>query len=51
MWEKIFEIIPELKHNVTDIHCDFEVAQISSAKSKFPNARILGCNFHYKNVS
>ena len=33
--------------NPTDIVTDFESAAIESAKQHFPNARLIGCFFHY----
>ena len=50
MWEQLFEMIPNLKDNINLITSDFEMAQIKSAKAKFPNARVSGCLFHYKQV-
>lgn len=50
MWEKIFEIVPTLRENVRSITGDFERSQINSALEKFPNARVSGCEFHYKQV-
>ena len=51
IWDKLFEIVPALRANITTVTSDFERAQIKSAKSKFPNARISGCLFHFKQVS
>ena len=52
IWLKLFEIIPELRNNVTGVTLDFEKAAIRSAKECFrEGTRISGCFFHFKQVS
>nr|XP_011313022.1 PREDICTED: uncharacterized protein LOC105272546 [Fopius arisanus] len=48
IWEKVLEMIPSLRENVTTLTGDFEMAQIDSFRTNFPQARICGCLFHYK---
>lgn len=51
MWLAIFNIVPELQNNVKSYISDFERAQINSARKNFPEARVSGCEFHYRQVS
>ena len=46
----MLDIVPELAENITDIHVDFEIANLNSLKKKFPRARIVGCAYHFKHV-
>lgn len=47
MWEKIFEIVTELRQNVKTIMVDFELAAINAAAACFGDAQLKGCLFHY----
>lgn len=51
IWHKLFEIVPDLQTRIETIICDFERAQIASARITFPQGRVGGCIFHYKQVS
>lgn len=49
LFEELTRIAPNL--NPTEIMSDYEDAERNSCKKAFPNARILGCYFHYAQVS
>lgn len=51
VWDKLFEIVPELKNNVTNYMIDFEAAEITAAREKFPTAIITGCLWHLQKVN
>ena len=51
IWQGLIELVPQLRENVMSIMSDLERAQINSAKTNFPRARVTGCIFHYKQVS
>ena len=36
--------------NPQTIHCDFEKGAIKAIKLHFPNAKIVGCHFHFTNA-
>lgn len=48
MWITIMELVPGL--NITIFTCDFEAAAIVAVRESFPNARIVGCWWHYVHV-
>lgn len=52
IWDKILQIIPEMGQDdqIKRVSLDFEVAAMQAVKLTFPNADILGCLFHYKQV-
>lgn len=43
-----FTYIPQLPIKIFSLMSDFELAQINTAKEKFPNAWITRCQLHYK---
>lgn len=51
IWSKIISLAKDLPNNITLIHTDFEVAAINVMKTMFPKARIVGCWFHFNQVS
>lgn len=51
MWNGIFELCPNLQQNCKFIMSDYEAAAVNVAKARFPNARVSGCFFHYKQVN
>lgn len=51
MWNKIFEIIPQLKINVTLISIDCERAAVKGIHDAFGGeVKILICYFHHQQV-
>ncbi|KAL7297546.1 hypothetical protein TKK_0009906 [Trichogramma kaykai] len=48
MLRKMVEVIPSLAHNLTAVSTDFERSIITAVREVFPNARLSGCLFHYK---
>lgn len=53
MWEKLFEIIPQMKHSVNHVSMDYEPAAIKAVRSKFPpenSVKISVCDFHHVQV-
>ena len=50
IWQKLFILVPQLRTNIRGITSDFERAQLNSAKRNFPEARVTGCLFHFKQV-
>ncbi|XP_066592929.1 uncharacterized protein [Prorops nasuta] len=48
MWDKILELIPQLKANLKYAMIDFEKAAINALQLKFPDIKLHGCWFHYK---
>jgi len=47
--ERVKEIVPNL--NPENIIVDFESALIAAVRESFPNARLIGCHFHFIQVS
>ncbi|XP_018301775.1 uncharacterized protein [Mycetomoellerius zeteki] len=47
LWEKIIQMVPQLKENVKFIMSDFEMAAVKSLSTKFPRAKLTGCWFHF----
>lgn len=50
LWEKIIQMVPQLKENVKFIMSDFEMAAVKSLSTKFPRAKLTGCWFHFNQV-
>lgn len=50
LWNKITQLIPQLKENITFIMSDFEIAAVKSLTTQFPKAKITGCWFHFNQV-
>jgi hypothetical protein len=49
-WNALNEIIVSLggKISVSQVHCDFEKGLINAIREIFPEARVVGCLFHWK---
>jgi hypothetical protein len=49
-WLALNEVLiqSELKLDPAFVHCDFELALINAVTQQFPNAKIVGCLFHWK---
>lgn len=53
LWDKMFELIPPIKHSVNHVSSDYEPAMINAVKNKFPpenEVKISICDFHHKQV-
>lgn len=46
MWEIVFDVIPELKHHVTILHLDGEIAPANAAEEMFDDVHLQLCLFH-----
>ena len=51
IWRKVLNIIPDMRNNIQTVMVDYERAAINAITEIFPNARISGCLFHYKQVN
>lgn len=50
LWDKITQLVPQLKQNIKFIMSDFEMAAVKSLNKKFPRANLTGCWFHFNQV-
>ncbi|XP_018358957.1 PREDICTED: uncharacterized protein LOC108758469 [Trachymyrmex cornetzi] len=47
LWDKIIQMVPQLKENVKFIMSNFEMAAVKSLSTKFPRVKLTGCWFHF----
>ena len=49
-WDALHEVLlsTDLKLDPANIHYDFEKGLINAIKDQFPNAKVVGCLFHFK---
>ncbi|XP_077256446.1 uncharacterized protein LOC143894176 isoform X1 [Temnothorax americanus] len=47
LWDKIIELVPQLKQNIKFIMSDFEMAAVKSLNKNFTTAKLTGCWFHF----
>ena len=53
VYKAVLQFLKE-EHDITALevcHLDFENAESKAMKEVFPNVRIVGCDFHFKQVS
>ncbi|XP_071634796.1 uncharacterized protein [Temnothorax longispinosus] len=47
LWDKIIELVPQLKQNIKFIMSDFEMAAVKSLNKNFTTAKLTGCWFYF----
>ncbi|XP_011877631.1 PREDICTED: uncharacterized protein LOC105567391, partial [Vollenhovia emeryi] len=47
LWDKIIQLVPQLKQNINFVMSDFEMAAVKSLSTKFTTAKLTGCWFHF----